>query len=196
MSAPGFGHNCGPTLEPGFDWRRHCWAEARRALLPQLPLEVIRLRVARARSIGLDYTTYATVRASSGCDIVAFLFSSNALRILKAADPLPADRALRLGAIRDCGRIVLAQPPLDPARVLAAIEAQHRLRLEGAAPAPAAMASWREQRRAMLAALAPAKLPSGGVLLIGDTGSEREWSEAGRLAGYLPAPRYFANAAT
>lgn len=196
MSAPGSGHNRGPTLEPGVGWRRHCWAEARRALLPQLPLEVIRLRVARAHAIGLDYRSYATVRASSGCDIVAFLFSSNALRILKAADPLPADRALRLGAIRDCGRILLAQPPLDPDRVLQAIETQHRIRLEGAAPAPAFTAPWREQRRHMLAALAPARLPPGSVLLIGDTGFERGWSEAGRLAGYLPAQRYFADAAS
>lgn len=192
MSAPGPGHNRGPVLEPGSGWRRHCWAEARRALLPQLPLEVIRLRVARARAIGLDYRTYANVRAGSGCDIVAFLFSSNALRILKPADRLPADRALRLGAIRDCDRILLAQPPLDPERLLQAIEARHRIRLEGAAPAPAFTASWRDQRRSMLAALAPARLPPGGVLLVGDTGFERGWSEAGRLAGYLPAQRYFA----
>ena len=41
----GIGHNGGPTLEPGFGWRRHCWTAARAGLLPTLPIEVVRLRV-------------------------------------------------------------------------------------------------------------------------------------------------------
>jgi hypothetical protein len=44
----------------------------------------------------------------------------------------------------------------------------------------------------MLAMLAPARLPADRVLLIGDTSLEREWVGAARLAGYLPAERYFA----
>jgi hypothetical protein len=35
------------------------------------------------------------------------------------------------------------------------------------------------------------KLPSDQVLLVGDPGLERDWCAAGRLAGYLPAERYF-----
>ncbi len=46
-------------------------------------------------------------------------------------------------------------------------------------------------RADVLAALAPARLAPGGVMLIGDTPLEREWCEAGRLAGYLAADRYF-----
>ncbi len=49
---PGIGHNGGPTLEPGAGWRRHAWSRARADLLPTLPLEVVRLRVARARNWG------------------------------------------------------------------------------------------------------------------------------------------------
>ena len=93
------GHNRGPTIDEGHSWRRHCWTEARRTLLPTLPLEVVRLRVARARAIGLDYRTYATVRATTGQDIVAFLFSSNALRVFAANPRLPQDRADRLAAL-------------------------------------------------------------------------------------------------
>jgi hypothetical protein len=191
MTGPGVGHNRGPSLEPGQAWRRHCWTEARRALLPHLPLEVIRLRVRRAEAIGLDYRTYATVRATSSCDIVAFLFSSNALRLMRSGDRLPADRAEKLGALRDCGRAVLAHPPHDPARLAAAIEAAHAIRFDCVAPAPHFAAPWSAVRAGVLAALTPAGLPPRGVLLVGDTGFEREWSAAGRLAGYLPAERYF-----
>ena len=44
----------------------------------------------------------------------------------------------------------------------------------------------------MLAALAG--LPAGGVMLVGDAPGERDWCEAARLGGYLPAERYFAGA--
>ncbi len=59
------GHNGGPTLEPGGAWRRHCWRKARADLLPHLPIEVLRTRVRRAGELGLDYRTYASVRAAT-----------------------------------------------------------------------------------------------------------------------------------
>lgn len=193
---PGPGHNRGPTMEPGAGWRTHCWGAARRELLPHLPLEVIRMRVARAREIGLDYRIYATVRATSSHDIVAFLFSSNALRIFAARDRLPADRVVKLGAIQRCGRVMLAHAPLDAAELAAEIEANHLIRLDGAGPAPRFTAPWSDIRADVLAVLGRAHLPAGGVLLVGDTDFEREWCAAGRLAGYLPADRYFPPAAS
>jgi hypothetical protein len=186
----GIGHNRGPSMAPGAGWRRHCWTEARRALLPHLPLEVVRMRVRRAREVGLDYRTYATVRETAGCDIVAFLFSSNALRLLRPGDRLPADRAGKLGALVDCGRTMLAHAPLDPARLAAEIAAEG-IPFAAAAPAPAFAAPWGEVRARVLAALAPARLSPRAVLVVGDTGAERDWCEAGRLAGYLAAERYF-----
>ncbi|MDH3263731.1 MAG: hypothetical protein OEM24_07010, partial [Paracoccaceae bacterium] len=69
-------------MEGGAGWRRHCWTKAREELLPTLPLEVVRLRVKRAAELGLDYRAYASFRASTGHDVVALLFSSNALRLL------------------------------------------------------------------------------------------------------------------
>ena len=106
------GHNNGPTMEPGATWRRHCWTTARQALLPTLPVEVVRTRVRRARELGLDYRTYASVRAQTGHDVVAFLFSSNALRVRPLSPALPADRAARLNAIAGATRIGLAVAPL------------------------------------------------------------------------------------
>ena len=53
----GRGHNGGPTVEPASAWRRYCWQAARAALLPKLPIEIVRLQVRRAAEIGLDRST-------------------------------------------------------------------------------------------------------------------------------------------
>jgi hypothetical protein len=179
------GHNRGPVMDEGHSWRRHCWTEARRALLPTLPLEVVRLRVARAREIGLDYRTYATVRATTGQDIVAFLFSSNALRVFAASPSLPADRSTRLQAIAACDRLGAAIRPLTADQL-------HLPGIDAAFAAPAPFATWRDSRTILRQALAARRLPAEGVLLIGDTDAERDWSVAAALASYLPADRFFA----
>ena len=189
MTGPGIGHNRGPAMDAGRAWRTNCWSVARAELLPHLPLEVIRLRVRRAKEIGLDYRTYALARETSGRDIIAFLYSSNALRLVRPGDVLPDDRARRLRAVGDCARTLLAHAPLDAARVAAALEDAAGIAFAGAAPAPGFWASWRELRAGVLAALAG--LPAGGVMLVGDAPGERDWCEAARLAGYLPAERYF-----
>ena len=103
----GIGHNQGPTMERGASWRRYAWRRARSELLPKLPLEVARRRVRRARELGIDYKAYAGIRAATGRDIIALLFSSNALRLL-AREGKPEEIDAALGAIRDMAdRIVL-----------------------------------------------------------------------------------------
>ena len=185
---PGAGHNGGPTLEPGHAWRRHAWSHARAGLLPRLPIEIVRRRVRRAAEIGLDYRTYATVHATTGRDIVALLFSTNALRMHRALR-LPEDRAARLRALERCGRVVLANPPHEPSSVLEALTTGHDLIPDGAFAAPpfgAPFAALRDRMRE-----ASGRLPADGVVLVGATGWEREWAAAGRLAFYLPDDRYF-----
>ena len=181
------GHNKGPTMEEGHSWRKHCWAEARRALLPTLPLEVVRLRVARARAIGLDYKTYATVRATTGQDIVAFLFSSNALRLFAPDPRLPPDRADRLAGVQACTRLAAIQRPLIPDQIQLAD-------LDAAFAAPLPFATWGQVRTTLRAAVASHRLPAEGVLLIGDTQAEQGWTAAAALAGYLTADRFFGTA--
>jgi hypothetical protein len=183
----GIGHNQGPTLEAGGAWRRHCWTKAREELLPTLPIEVVRLRVKRAAELGLDYRAYASFRASTGHDVVALLFSSNALRLLPPAPSLPEPHRVRLAAVRHAARAVLARRPLSPEAVLQVAEGA----LDAAHPAPRAFARWGEARAALLDALAPEKWPADRVLMVGDTGEERLWAEAARLGGYLVAERYF-----
>jgi hypothetical protein len=178
------GHNGGPTMEPGAAWRRHCWTAARARLLPHLPLEVLRGRLKRAAELGLDYSTYAGIRASTGHDVVAVLFSSNALR---ATPILPDDRAEKLATVQ-AARIGLATRPISAPALLRGA-AGH---LDAAHTAPMAHAPWRMVREALRAALD--RTPGDRAILVGAYGPEAEWVAAGNLAGYVPAERYFPTA--
>ncbi len=180
------GHNGGPTMEGGTSWRRHCWTSARAALLPTLPIEVIRTRVRRAKELGLDYRTYASVRAQTGQDVVAFLFSSNALRVRALSPAIPAPQAEKLQAIVGAARIGLAVAPLAPS-VLATNAV-----LEAAHAAPHVLLPFPAMARALREILG--RLPGDRVVLVGDAPLEADWCLAGRLAAYLPAERYFGGA--
>lgn len=187
VTLPTLGHNRGPSLAAGKGWQTHCWRAARESLLPVLPVEVVRLRVRRAAELGLDYKTYAGVRATTGRDLVAFLFSSNALGLVGPASGLATGRAMRLDAIRGCGRIALAQTPLTP-------EALHPLlpEFDACHQAPGPFDTDRQTRAAVRAALGGH--PLDAVLLIGDAPWERDWCASARLAGYLSAECFFAPA--
>ena len=154
--------------------------------MPVLPIEVVRLRVKRAAALGLDYRTYASVRAATGHDVVAFLFSSNALRVSPLQVAVPVDRAAKLAAMAGCGRVALVVAPLRPDLVQAANAAV----LEAAHAAPFSLAGYGETRGQLRTALG--RVPADQVLLVGDMALERDWCAVGRLAGYVPAERFFA----
>lgn len=177
------GHNKGPTMEPGGAWRRYAWSRARAELLPRMPIEVVRRRVRRARDLGLDYKSYAGIRAATGRDVIALLFSDNALRLLRDGR-MPADRDAKLATLRGAGALALVHPPHRPAIVI-----ERNSVLQCADTAPSAFAGWSEVRDRVLAL--KGTLPADGVVVIGETWAERDWCEAARLAGFLTADRYF-----
>lgn len=181
----GIGHNGGPTMEGGEAWRRHCWKAARAELLPTLPLEVVRTRVKRAQDLGLDYRTYASVRAASGHDVVAFLFSSNALRATALQPAMPGPRAGKLAALRGVERLGLAIAPLGPGLLSAANPAA----LDEAHAAPPHLAPWARARSELRAILG--KRAGDGIVLVGEMALEAEWVVAARLGAFLPAERFF-----
>lgn len=182
------GHNNGPSMEAGFAWRKHSWAKARKDLLPNLPIEVLRNRVKRARALGLPYKTYASVRAASGHDVVGFLFSNNALRVLPAEQSVPATRIEALKAT-EATLATLVHAPVDPRTVT------DQLKRQGvditADVAPHFADTWSEITRRVKAPLVAANLPRDGVLVIGDTVHERDWCAAARLAGFLHSDQFF-----
>ncbi|UWQ19496.1 hypothetical protein K3551_07675 [Jannaschia sp. M317] len=165
----------------GYTGRLHQWRRARQALFSnRIPVEVVRLRVRRAAALGLDYRTYAGVRATTGRDIAALLFSSNALGMLRAAE-LEDARARKLAAV-EAERGALMHRPLPAVAVDP---------LDFAAEAPLFTESWTEVRARLVAVLAARKLPADAVLMIGDTTFERSWSVTARAGGYLSAETYF-----
>ncbi len=190
MTAPGPGHNGGPSLEGGRTWRAHCWRAARAALLPKLPVEVVRLRVKRAAEIGLDYRTYAGIRAATGHDLVAFLFSTNALRVLRDRDRMQAEDAAKLAGLKDIENLVAVQPPLDPARIVARLAGQG-VRVAAADRAPTLAQNWHETRARLHALAATVRAPADCILIIGETAQEEDWAATARMAGFLAASRYF-----
>lgn len=189
---PGIGHNQGPSLEAGRSWRAHCWKRARRELLPKLPLEVIRRRVARARQLGLAYPQYASILLGTGRDITAFLFTSDGLRLrLERELRLPAPVAAKLIALEKCDRLMMAGPGID-LEALGRGLAQRRIPFAALAAAPSRHVAWGEGRAALRAVLDGRRLPGDAVVMVGTTPEERVWADAARLAGFLPADSYFA----
>jgi hypothetical protein len=183
----GIGHNRGPGAGSGF--RLHCWQMARRELLgAALPVEVVRMRVRRAKELGLDYRTYAGVRASTGRDLVAFLYSSNALGVFRPGQPVrPREQALiaASGAVPHLG----CGPGLAPEALAVQIGARSVQDL------PQFGASWSVMRDRIKAWLRAQGLPGDAVLMIGETDHEREMMAAGGLAGFLAGQRFFAGVA-
>jgi hypothetical protein len=177
------GHNGGPSVSEGESWRRHCWSAARAALLPTLPIEVLRTRVRRAADLGLEYRTYASVRAATGHDVVAFLFSSNALRVSPERLRMPEGRARQLDVVK-AERVGLAQGR-TPVEALAACNRE----LDRAAAAPELLARFGEAGLRLREILG--RVPGDRVILVGDMELERDWCAAGKLAYYLDAGRYF-----
>lgn len=184
----GIGHNQGPTLERGHAWRRFQWQKAREAAMPAaIPLMVVRMRVARARALGLDYKAYAAIRQATGRDILALLFSSNALQVVRAEAPMiPVAQAAALAAVQGAQKLALVHRPLDVAAV-----ARENPVLDAVGAAPLFTESWSEMRARLCGFVQAQKLIGDQVLIIGDTSLERDWSGAARAAGYLEAARYF-----
>ena len=181
MSAPpGIGHNSDHDPQ-GYAGRVHLWRKARAGLVSnRMPLEVIRLRMRRAEALGLDFRTYAAVRATTGRDVVALLFSSSALGMLRRAE-LDARAAAKLAAVA-AGRGALVHAPVP-------VEAPAPLDWADRAPsfvdAPAAVAA------RLRAVLRDRGLSADAVLMVGATAVERAWTPAVRAAGWIDAERYF-----
>ncbi len=183
----GIGHNQGPTMERGHAYRKFCWTKAKRDLVPTLPLTIIKMRIARAKELGLDYKTYAGVRTTSGRDLVAFLYSSNALRLTRHVVQINDTQAAHIQAVQNCGKLAMVHAPLD-----AKIVADQNMCLDAVTPAPSLMDSWSATGNKITQFLRDQNVPRAGVLIVGETALEREWSAAGKTAGFVTSDQVFA----
>lgn len=152
-----------------------------------IPLMVVKMRVARARELGLDYKAYAAIRQATGRDILALLFSSNALRVVRAGAPhIPLREAEVLDKVQRAQKLALVHRPLRPDSM-----AQANPVLDHVAEAPKFTDSWSAMRDHLGQVVQGRKLVGDQVLIIGDTGLERDWATASKAAGYVEAARYF-----
>ncbi|MBT9383459.1 hypothetical protein KM176_06280 [Pseudooceanicola sp. CBS1P-1] len=184
-SLPGIGHNQGPSMDPGLRWRIHSWTRAK-AQHPEarLPVAVVRMRIARAKELGLSYADYAALRRSAGRDVAGYLLSSNALGVLKPGQAASNAVRERLEGLRHVRRIGLAHAPLSPEALLEQVGA-----LDEVWPAPPLLATFARQRAVL--ARAQGRLPAAGLIAVTALALESDWLAAGRLGGILPAAALF-----
>jgi len=193
---PRLGHNNGPPLDPMQSWRRHCWKVAKKALLPPLPLEVVRRRVVRAARLGLAYRRYELLMLGGG-EIEAMLFAGDTL-VVTAPFASPAtglDPAVvgKIATVTGC-RCLLLTGPDGPELVwtrrddaTALFEAEIRVPSRDLLAAPPVKAD----RVALGAGLRNCALPARSVALIGEGDYGHAWVAGTRLAGLVPASEYF-----
>jgi hypothetical protein len=62
----GIGHNGGPPLDPGADWRRFCWNKAHARAWRTPPREIALARLARAQTLGMTYREYTAILLDKG----------------------------------------------------------------------------------------------------------------------------------
>jgi hypothetical protein len=74
-------------------------------------------RVRRARNLGIDYKVYAGICAATCRDIVALIFSSSALRLLRETAKVDAERAEKIRKTIDMQSFALMHLHHHPATV-------------------------------------------------------------------------------
>ncbi|MBB95359.1 MAG: hypothetical protein CML68_12300 [Rhodobacteraceae bacterium] len=185
----GIGHNRGPAMDRGVSYRTYQWKKARQALMPKtIPLFVVKMRVRRAAELGMDYATYARCRQATGHDILALLFSSNALRVIGPGSEMPDAEARALDKVRAAKKLTLVHGPKAPGAVLQANPV-----LDAAGAAPRFTDSWSDMRDRVRGFIRDQGMPARQVLIIGDAPLEEDWSTAAQACGYLRSAEYFAH---
>ena len=187
----GIGHNQGPPLDAAVSWRRHVWKKARKALVPRLPLEVVKRRVRRATELGLEYPQYASILLGTGRDIVGFLFTCDALGMELARGRVPESVRAKLDALIRAERLLGVEAPSEPKRLAAALDRNQGLVFAQAVALPGEQAPWAVGRDAIAGALAPLRLPSDAVVMVGTQPHHRTWADAAQMAKFLPADQFF-----
>jgi hypothetical protein len=63
---PRIGHNGGPPLDPGAEWRKFCWKKSHARAWKTPPREIALARLARAEALGMTYREYTAVLLDKG----------------------------------------------------------------------------------------------------------------------------------
>ena len=142
----------------------------------------------RAAELGMSYAAYAKCRQATGHDILALLFSSNALRVIGPGAEMPDAEARALEQVRAAKKLTLVHRPAEPGAVLQANPV-----LDAAGAAPRFTESWSQMRDRVQGFIREQGMPARQVLIIGDAPLEEDWSTAAQACGYLRSSEYFAH---
>jgi len=66
FTSAGIGHNGGPALDSGADWRAFCWRKAHARAWRTPPREIVLARLSRAQALGMTYRQYTSVLLDRG----------------------------------------------------------------------------------------------------------------------------------
>ncbi|RED11372.1 hypothetical protein POI8812_01765 [Pontivivens insulae] len=190
----GIGHNRPPQPT---GWQRHCWTRARKELVGErLPLEMIKVRMARARELGLSFPQYRSILLGGGRDITAFLFTAEGLH-LKLTRELSIPDAVRdkLGTLRRADLLALSPSGEVPRQFADELGSLAEVTIKDAGAEPEPHYSWSQQRAALRDLLRANAVPAASVVMIGRGAHQQGWAEAAELVKYLPRDEYFAESA-
>lgn len=182
----GIDHDRVPSLQ-GSGFRAHCRDLARRELPGvRLSVEVVRMQVRRARDIGRSDRTCAGVRATAGRDPAAFFCCQDGIGVFRTLrQPVPDVLArIAASAARPYPGCASGVAPDEAGRRIGALSARALARFGTGRPAM--------RNKTWLRAQKP---PADTVLMIGETGHQREMMTAGGLAGFVTGRQFFAGAA-
>jgi hypothetical protein len=193
MSDIRIGHNNGPQMKTGLGWQQHCWKVARKDVLGKtIPIEIVRMRIKRARQLGMAYPQYASIILGTGRDIVGFLFTVDGMHLkLRKRLEMPEFVQSKLQTIEKC--TLMAFSPSGEKSDAFQMELQQisGVKFKSSSPEPEPEATWPAVRLAVRAALEPLKLPSDAIVMIGNRETEKQWALAGKMARFIPSSDYY-----
>jgi hypothetical protein len=183
-------------MKTGLGWQRHCWTKARKDLLGKaIPIEIVRMRIKRARELGLSYPQYASIMLGSGRDIVGFLFTVDGLQLrLRKQLEMPDVVQDKLQSLRKCNLAAFAPSGEHPETFRIELQQVAGVPFSATAPEPECDVNWPAARNAIRAVLDPLKLPGDAVVMIGTCDMEKQWAMAGKIARFIPASEYYSDA--
>ncbi|SOH95584.1 hypothetical protein SAMN06273572_11279 [Monaibacterium marinum] len=188
---PGIGHNKPPESATG--WTRHCWTRARADLVGErLPIDMLRVRMARARQLGLSFPQYRSILLGGGRDVTAFLFTVEGLHLrLQRELSMPDPVRSKLAEVSNCGLMAFAPSGEVPEQFRQEVSEVSGVRFTAAGAEPEQSAGWRASRDAVHNLLRSEGLAAQTVVMIGNSARETGWADAAQLVKFIPRAEYF-----
>jgi hypothetical protein len=189
------GHNGGPK-RLGLGWQKHCWTQSRKALIGKhIPIEVVRMRIRRARELGLEYPQYASILLGTGRDVVGFLFTVDGLHLkLRKRLEMPDVVQDKLRGLEQVSLMGFSPSGEAPEAFRVEVSDVAGVPFASVAPEAEGLLGWSAAKAAVRAVLDPLQLPSDAVVMVGTQDHEAHMVQAAKMARFISSEDYFGRA--